>query len=801
MGSAVVSSVLLWVVSIRFVPGTPLLLISLTAVAAAVGLFALRQHRLARQFDRRRLRAVRRARAESVLREKVRESEERFRFLLESVEDYASFMLRPDGRVASWNAGAQRLLGYGEEEVLGRHVSIFYPPEARAARHAEAVLRRTAVEGSCREEGWRLRADGTRIWAEVTTRALYDEGGEVLGFAKVTHDITERRRSEESMRILAEVGTTLAASLDYRQLLASIAHLMVPVMADWAVVDILEAGRVERIEVAVANPQREELARAYRRFAPDLSEARAPAARVLRTGEAELIADVTPEFLANATRSPEHARLAQELEVRCAIVVPLLARGQTLGALSLIMAESGRRYGPADLALAGDIARRAALAVENVRLLEAAREARGEAERRAREEEALRRAAGAIGAAFTIDEMVHQIAQSALTATNADGALVERVDGGLREVTVVAVAGSRILPLGARMAYAGSLAQRVIERGESEIIARLEEATERISPDLLRSCSECASLAVPLVDAEEAIGALILLREPERHEFRPDEAERARTFADLAALAFRKVHLLEESERGRRELRQVLESRSRLMRGFSHDVKNPLNAADGFLQLLQEGIMGELAGRQQEGVDRARRAVAEAVKLIDELLDLARAEADEITIERQAVDLRRMVRELAEEYRAQAAMKGLALEARIPNEFPLLESDATRIRQVLGNLLTNAIKYTPEGSVEVRLELVAGAEAPGAEAPAAARWALVAITDSGPGLTPAEQQGLFQEFRRLDTAAGTTGTGIGLASSRRIARALRGEITVASAPGRGSTFTFWLPLEGGDQVR
>lgn len=203
-----------------------------------------------------------------------------------------------------------------------------------------------------------------------------------------------------------------------------------------------------------------------------------------------------------------------------------------------------------------------------------------------------------------------------------------------------------------RMAYAGSLAQAVIGRGESEIIARLEETNERISPDLLRYCAECASLAVPLVDVNEAIGALILLREPERHEFRPDEAERARTFADLAALAFRKVHLLEESERGRSELRQVLESRSRLMRGFSHDVKNPLNAADGFLQLLQEGIMGELAGRQQEGVDRARRAVAEAVKLIDELLAHARAEADEITIERQAVELRSLVRELAEEYRA-----------------------------------------------------------------------------------------------------------------------------------------------------
>jgi PAS domain S-box-containing protein len=720
----------------------------------------------------------------------MRESEERLRFLLESVDDFASFMLGPDGRVTSWNAGAGRLLGYAEEEVLGRHVTIFYPSESRAAGEAEEVLRRTAADGKCREEGWRIRKDGSRIWADVTTRALYDEGGRVLGFAKVTRDLTERRRAEESLRVLAEAGTTLAASLDYREILAGIALLMVPVLADWAVVDLLEDGRVERIEVAVADPAKEPVARAYRRFAPDLREALVPTARVLRTGEPELIAEVTPSFLATATKSAEHARLAQELEMRSAIVVPLLARGQILGSLSLVMAESGRRFGRRDLVLASDIARRAALAVDNDRLLEAAREARGEAERRAREEKALRRAAAAIGTAFTIDEMVHQIAQSALTATNADGAVVERVDGEARQVMVVAVAGNRTLPLGTRMLYEGSLAQAVIERGEAEFIARLEDASDRISPDLLRSCAECATLAVPLVDADEAIGVLILLREPERMEFRPDEAARVRTFADLAALAFRKVHLLEESERGQRELRQVLESRSRLMRGFSHDVKNPLNAADGFLQLLQEGIMGELAGRQQEGVGRARRAVAEAIRPIDELLDFARAETGEMTIERQPVELRATVRELVERYRAQAEMKGLTLSARIPEELPLVESDATRIRQVLGNLLSNALKYTAAGAVQVTV-----GRGGGAESPRAGRWVTVAISDSGPGLTPEQQRLLFEEFQRLDTSAGTPGAGIGLASSRRIARALGGEITVASQPGHGSTFTLWLPLD------
>jgi PAS domain S-box-containing protein len=770
--------------------GLPIVYTALTLSAVlVVGLFGIKQRSLARQVDRRRRRAERRARKEIALRTQIRESEERYRFLLESVEDYANFMLDASGRVASWNAGAERLLGYGEAEVLGRHVSLFYAPQERIAGHPAEVLRRAAAGGRYREEGWRVRKDGSRIWADVTTKALWDERGHLLGFAKVTRDLTERRRAEESLRVLAETGTTLAASLDYRQILTGLAQLMVPVLADWSVLDMLEDGEVQRVEVAVADPEWADLARRYREYPPDLADGRSPAARVLRTGRPELIPEVTPGFLEAATRSPEHNRLALDLKMRSVIIVPLVVRGQILGALSLIMAESGRRFCSDDLALASDIARRAALAVENVRLLELAREARGEAERRAREEAALRRAATAIGAAFTIEEMVEQIAQSALMATNADGALVERVGQGLHEVEVVAVAGERKLPLGARMTYAGSLAQSVIERGDSELIPCLSETTGRVSPELLHTCSICAVLAVPLIDAGEAIGALILLREPEKNAFRPDEVARARTFADLAALAFRKVRLLEDSERRSIELQQVMESRSRLMRGFSHDVKNPLGAADGFLQLLEEGIMGDIDERQREAMGRARRAIAEALKLIDELLAFARAEAGELTVESRALDLRATVREVVEGYRAGAEAKGLAISGRVPEHFPIIDSDASRVRQILGNLLTNAIKYTPAGEVRVELELGRG----GAISRSGS-WAAVAVVDSGPGISPAEQSELFQEFSRLDSAASMAGAGIGLAISRRIAHALGGDITVASEMGRGSTFTLWLPI-------
>lgn len=256
--------------------------------------------------------------------------------------------------------------------------------------------------------------------------------------------------------------------------------------------------------------------------------------------------------------------------------------------------------------------------------------------------------------------------------------------------------------------------------------------------------------------------------------------------------------VMEREFAARAELERVMESRARLIRGFTHDVKNPLGAADGFLSLLEDGIIGPVSDKQKASIVRARRSIGTALELIDELVEIARAEAGHLEMERSPVDLRELTREMAEEYRAQAEAKGLRISADVPETIPTINSDPSRIRQVLSNLISNAVKYTPEGQV-----LVTAATRSDGTAPASGEWVVINVVDTGPGIPDDQLHLLFEEFTRLrpDSARGT---GLGLSIGKRLAEALGGRITVRSELAKGSTFTLWLPCArrngGKDQV-
>lgn len=250
---------------------------------------------------------------------------------------------------------------------------------------------------------------------------------------------------------------------------------------------------------------------------------------------------------------------------------------------------------------------------------------------------------------------------------------------------------------------------------------------------------------------------------------------------------------IETSQQRRADLETITESKNRLMRGFSHDVKNPIGAADGYLQLLEEEILGPIGEEQRTSIGRARRSLQAALHLINDLLELAKIEAGQITVELVRTDVRSVAREAGELYRAQAEAKGLAMHIDTGVDVPTILSDPVRVRQVLGNLVSNAVKYTVTGAIALRV---------GTEPDPEGRGRLsISVTDTGLGITEDRQRLLFQEFVRLDPTAGP-GVGIGLAMSARIAEAVGGAITVRSERGHGSVFVLWLPtahrLGGGE---
>ena len=247
------------------------------------------------------------------------------------------------------------------------------------------------------------------------------------------------------------------------------------------------------------------------------------------------------------------------------------------------------------------------------------------------------------------------------------------------------------------------------------------------------------------------------------------------------------------AELGQRELQRANLSRERLMRGIGHDLKNPLNAIDGHAQLLEDGIRGELSASQRDSVVRIRRAVRTLLTLVEDLVELSRAEAGKLRLSIQPIDVRQLVCDTAAEHRAAAESRGHRLTVVATEDLDIISTDPHRVSQVLGNLVSNAIKYTPPGGEILLRAHTRAAHLPGAAE--ARRWVAIDVIDSGSGIPPHRMEEIFGEFTRLDHGSPQPGAGLGLAIARRVARLLGGDVTVANGEKQGAVFTLLLPSD------
>jgi len=269
------------------------------------------------------------------------------------------------------------------------------------------------------------------------------------------------------------------------------------------------------------------------------------------------------------------------------------------------------------------------------------------------------------------------------------------------------------------------------------------------------------------------------------------------------------VERSKELERLSSELLRVNRMKSEFLANVSHELRTPLNAIVGFVDLLREGVYGDLAPRQVKPVERIEASANHLRHLVDQVLDLAKMAAGRLEIHTETIDLRPFVLDVASEIESLVSEKGLSLSLVMGAALPRIRTDPTHLRQILMNLLGNAVKYTNEGGIVIRTRLVDSLPDSGLGSSQttvsteranhqATHWIGIQVIDTGIGIDPADQTRIFEEFEQVDAGprgnSAERGTGLGLPISRRLAALIGGIVELESELGKGSTFTLWLPV-------
>ena len=266
-------------------------------------------------------------------------------------------------------------------------------------------------------------------------------------------------------------------------------------------------------------------------------------------------------------------------------------------------------------------------------------------------------------------------------------------------------------------------------------------------------------------------------------------AELRRLNAELGDRVLAATRELEQRNRELEERRAELERASRMKSEFlatmSHELRTPINAMIGYNSLLREGLFGALTGKQEDALDRMKRAAEHLLSLVNDVLDLSRVEAGQIYLCAEEIDLRDFIDGLSESVRPLAIEKSLSYSVEVDPDLPSIMTDATRLRQILLNLLSNAVKFTDSGSVALR-----------AAPNGTTDRVRIDVLDTGIGIDEAHRESIFEQFTQADQSATRSrgGAGLGLAISRKLVRMMGGTLDLESTFGKGSTFSVELPL-------
>jgi PAS domain S-box-containing protein len=578
-----------------------------------------------------------------------------------------------------------------------------------------AVGRReqTLANGDTFEVEYRFRSRGGEYrWHLGRAVPIRDDEGRIAFWVGTATDIHDRRLIEDQRSFIVAASDALSRSLDYRETLAQVAELAAGDVADWCSVHVVEPdGSLAEVAIAHADPAKVTLARELQERYPPAADAQTGVAAVVRSGEPELVPEITPAMLGAVARDELHRDLIDQLGLASYMCVPLKGRDRVLGAIAFISSDPGRRFGPGELIFAEELARRATSAIENARLYREA-EARAQAAR--------------------------------VLAAIGDGVVL--VDGTGR-VRLWNTAAERIT---------GLEAEEILGRSLGEALPGWAAIDPRLPVARAGESGRAESVPLDLGDRElwlsvSAVG-----------------------YEDGTVYAFRDL----TEERALESMRQDF------VATVSHELRTPLAAIYGAALTLRRDdveLEAELREKLLEVITEESHRLAE---IVGDLLLASQLDTDRLQVTVEPCDPRSITElELAA---AETHLPGnIVLTLDAPGDLPAVAADAVQLRQVLSNLIENAVKYSPDGGT------VTVALAPGD------RHVRFSVRDEGLGIPPAEQRRVFEKFFRIDPdmTRGIGGTGLGLYICRELVRRVDGRIWVESDGRSGSTFHVEIPQE------
>src|SRR5229473_326960 len=470
---------------------------------------------------------------------------------------------------------------------------------------------------------------------------------------------------------------------------------------------------------------------------------------------------------------------------RAMLGVPLLRKGSCVGVMAMTRPKP-QPFTAKQIELVTTFADQAVIAIENVRLFEEVQARNRELTEAVEELKALGEVSQAVNSTLDIQTVLSTIVAKAVQLSTTDAGAIYTFDEsrqefrlratyGMTEEMIQAIAGQHITVNDARMGTATT------QRRPVQIPDVRNEPQTPINDIILREGYR-AVLVMPLLRPDRIVGALVVRRK-QPGEFPKGIVELLDTFAVQSVVAIQNARLFREIEEKGRELEIASKHKSQFLANMSHELRTPLNAILGYSELILDSIYGDMPAKAHAVLERVQVNGRHLLGLINDVLDLSKIEAGQLTLSLSDYSLGDVVHGVVAAVEPLAAEKRLAFTAQVAPDLPPARGDERRLSQVLLNLVGNAIKFTDKGEVKIAASVANGSFT-------------VAVCDTGPGIAASDQAKIFEEFQQADNSSTRQkgGTGLGLAIAKRIIEMHGGRLWVESSLGQGSTFSFTLPV-------